>query len=123
MSMAHSSVAQVSMPIRSRPSCGSTEATRMSATETARETSTLQRFRASYSPRLPKALASGRFQVITDVRATPKPTDPQIRAKFPNCCEKPLLQIVDGDGKLSRETRTVGVVLSGGQAPGGHNVI
>jgi len=42
---------------------------------------------------------------------------------FPGCYGKPVATFVRGAGKSSRDKLNVGVILSGGQAPGGHNVI
>jgi hypothetical protein len=55
----------------------------------------------------------------------PCPAD-QIKALFPNLYGKPNAHIVadsQAKGELHTESVKIGVVLSGGQAPGGHNVI
>ncbi|MGC8862397.1 MAG: diphosphate--fructose-6-phosphate 1-phosphotransferase, partial [Armatimonadota bacterium] len=88
-----------------------------------REISTLQNARNAYQPKLPKALRTGRISVEFG-----KPTEPathreQIRALFPNTYGQPEVRLVEGNGGLSARPLKVGVVLSGGQAPGGHNVI
>ncbi|MDE5757771.1 MAG: diphosphate--fructose-6-phosphate 1-phosphotransferase [Allobaculum sp.] len=46
-----------------------------------------------------------------------------IAALFPNTYGKPEITFVQGENTAPNEKKTVGVILSGGQAPGGHNVI
>jgi len=88
-----------------------------------RDVSPLQEARKAYRPKLPKALRSGRVSIEFG-----KPTEPathreQIRSLFPNTYGQPEVRLVEGDGGLNSGPLKVGVVLSGGQAPGGHNVI
>ncbi|MDD4280498.1 diphosphate--fructose-6-phosphate 1-phosphotransferase [Candidatus Sumerlaeota bacterium] len=85
--------------------------------------SVLQEARKAYQPKLPGALKSGKFAVKElSVVEPPRDAD-EIKALFPNTFGKPMVQIVAGDGKLSTDAMNVGVVLSGGPAPGGHNCI
>jgi len=46
-----------------------------------------------------------------------------IKGHFPRTFGRPALRLIAGKGPASRGPINVGVVLSGGQAPGGHNVI
>lgn len=84
--------------------------------------STLQSVRAAYQPKLPAVLRSGAFHFVedSDARVT---TDEEIRKLFPHSWNKRPVRLVAGDDGLSQEPLTVGVVLSGGPAPGGHNCI
>ena len=83
--------------------------------------SPLQIARASYQPKLPAALKGN---VILEVgKATESVADhDEIKSLFPNTYGMPLLTIKPGKNK-ENSAFAVGVILSGGQAPGGHNVI
>lgn len=89
----------------------------------AQEISTLQKVRSQYQPKLPRALKSGSIKVEFGEPSHPATDQDEIKALFPKTYGQPLCRIVEGDGGLTTEPLTVGVVLSGGQAPGGHNVI
>lgn len=84
--------------------------------------SALQVARASYMPKMPKAL---RGQVIAvEGNATQSVADQDaIKNLFPNTYGLPLIEFQPA--KETREYAPIhtGVILSGGQAPGGHNVI
>ncbi len=88
-----------------------------------REISALQKARASYQPKLPKALRSGSIRVELGEPTEPTVDRDQIKALFPNTYGQPVVKLVEEECNLSTEPLKVGVVLSGGQAPGGHNVI
>jgi pyrophosphate--fructose-6-phosphate 1-phosphotransferase len=47
----------------------------------------------------------------------------ELRELFPNTYGQPVARIVEGTSEIAQQPLTVGVILSGGQAPGGHNVI
>jgi len=84
--------------------------------------STLQVVRASYRPKLPKVLRGSVKSV--DGEATQSVADQaQIKKLFPNTYGMPIVKFETSTKKVSVEPFNVGVVLSGGQAPGGHNVI
>ncbi len=83
--------------------------------------SALQRARTSYRPRLPKALQG--TVTVEEIGATKSVADQQeIKALFPHTYGMPILRFKKGEEKFS-VPMNVGVILSGGQAPGGHNVI
>lgn len=83
--------------------------------------SPLQIARASYQPKLPKALQGN--VVLSEGHATQSVADQEeIKNLFPNTYGMPLIQFKEGEAK-SYPAVNVGVILSGGQAPGGHNVI
>ena len=83
--------------------------------------SPLQIARASYQPKLPQALQGN--VVLTEGQATTSVADQEeIKNLFPNTYGMPLIQFKAGEAK-NHPAVNVGVILSGGQAPGGHNVI
>ena len=87
--------------------------------------SALQKARYVYKPKLP-AILSGSIDDITVSLGSPAEAisdKEKIRGIFKNTYGKPLASFVKGkNDKIKRELK-VGVILSGGQAPGGHNVI
>jgi diphosphate-dependent phosphofructokinase len=85
--------------------------------------SALDRIRATYSPKLPKALLSSNLKVEFGGATEPTTNQEEIKKLFPNTYGQPVVKIVEGAGNLLTSRLKVGVVLSGGQAPGGHNVI
>ncbi|MBP3668134.1 MAG: diphosphate--fructose-6-phosphate 1-phosphotransferase [Bacteroides sp.] len=83
--------------------------------------SALQIARAAYQPKLPKALKGA--VIAKEGEATQSVADQEaIKALFPNTYGMPLIQFVEGQA-TEYPAINVGVILSGGQAPGGHNVI
>ena len=85
--------------------------------------STLQKSRAAYQPKLPKALRSGNIKIELGAPSEPETHQQEIKELFPNTYGQPIVKIFAGEGDLKAAPLKVGVVLSGGQAPGGHNVI
>lgn len=84
--------------------------------------SPLQVARGQYSPKLPKAL-QGAVKVVLG-EATQSVSDQEaIKELFPNTYGLPKLTFEKGEESVSNASINVGVILSGGQAPGGHNVI
>ncbi|WP_071145087.1 diphosphate--fructose-6-phosphate 1-phosphotransferase [Bacteroides ihuae] len=84
--------------------------------------SALQIARAAYQPKLPKAL-KGPVKV-SEGAATQSVADQEaIKQLFPNTYGMPLIQFVESAEAANFSAFNVGVILSGGQAPGGHNVI
>ena len=86
--------------------------------------SPLQIARAAYKPKLPSALC-GAVKVIEGEPTQSVANQDEIKALFPNTYGLPVLKFdVDSSSKnKAKEPFNVGVILSGGQAPGGHNVI
>ena len=83
--------------------------------------SALQIARAAYQPKLPKALKGA--VIAKEGAATQSVADQEaIKALFPNTYGMPMIQFVEGEA-VEYPAINVGVILSGGQAPGGHNVI
>jgi len=87
------------------------------------ECSSLQKARAAYKPKLPKALRTDKVKIELGAPTEPATDKIEIKGLFPNTYGQPEVKIVESDGELSKSPLKVGVVLSGGQAPGGHNVI
>lgn len=85
------------------------------------EKSALQKERAAYKPKLPKAL-QGAVKVVEGVPTQSVDNQEEIKKLFPNTYGMPLVEFVTAENALQKEMN-VGVILSGGQAPGGHNVI
>ncbi len=83
--------------------------------------SLLQKARAHYQPKLPKALVDS-VKVKEGVSTESVGNQDEIKKLFPNTYGMPIIEFVPGED-CSMEGKNVGVILSGGQAPGGHNVI
>ena len=87
--------------------------------------SPLQKVRYAYQPKLPAILRKD----ITSIEAvygeaTGAATDADaVKALFPHTYGMSRVSFTEGDNKSVTAQRNVGVILSGGQAPGGHNVI
>ncbi len=84
-------------------------------------TSALQKARSAYQPKLPKVLKGA---VVAVEGAPPRSAGNQdeIKAMFPNTYGMPIIRFEPGR-TTAAEPFNVGIILSGGQAPGGHNVI
>ena len=85
------------------------------------EKSALQIARAAYQPKLPKALQNA-VKVKEGAPTQSVDNQEEIKKLFPNTYGMPIVEFVPGDETNSKKMN-VGVILSGGQAPGGHNVI
>ena len=85
------------------------------------ETSALQKERATYKPKLPKALKSA-VKIKEGEPTQSVDNHKEIKNLFPNTYGMPLVEFVPAE-KQDSVRINVGVILSGGQAPGGHNVI
>ena len=83
--------------------------------------SLLQQARAQYQPKLPKGL-QGAVKVKEGEPTQSVGDQDEIKKLFPNTYGMPLIEFVSGDQEATNEIN-VGIILSGGQAPGGHNVI
>ena len=84
--------------------------------------SALQKARAAYQPKLPQALTE--TVKLCEGAATESVADQEaIKAMFPNTYGLPIVTFEKGGEAKEYPAINVGVILSGGQAPGGHNVI
>ncbi len=79
--------------------------------------------RLGYEPKLPEVLRATDVGVAEDPPPPPGPDDDAIAERFPRTRGQRVLRLRAGGGGLPRRALRVGVVLSGGQAPGGHNVL
>ncbi len=87
--------------------------------------SPLQKARYEYSPKLPGMLRNGIAEIcVKEGAATSSVADQdKIKALFPNTYGKAEITFEKGKNTAAAKKQVVGVILSGGQAPGGHNVI
>jgi pyrophosphate--fructose-6-phosphate 1-phosphotransferase len=87
--------------------------------------SVLQKARYAYKPKLPAGLSGSIDDIAVELGS---PTEAisdkdELREIFKNTYGKPLASFVKGKNDSIKRELKVGVILSGGQAPGGHNVI
>ena len=87
--------------------------------------SPLQLARYQYQPKLPGMLRNGISEIcVRNGNATESVADQEkIRALFPNTYGKNEITFQAGRNTSEAKRQVVGVILSGGQAPGGHNVV
>ena len=87
--------------------------------------SPLQKARYSYSPKLPGMLRNGISEICVKVGEPTESAADQdkIKALFPNTYGKEEITFEKGTNTSEAKKQVVGVILSGGQAPGGHNVV
>ena len=87
--------------------------------------SPLQKARYQYQPKLPGMLRNGIADIcVKEGEATQSVADQdKIAALFPNTYGKKEITFVKGTNTSVAKKQVVGVILSGGQAPGGHNVV
>ncbi len=86
------------------------------------EKSALQIARAAYQPKLPAGLR-GNVSIKEGAPTQSVGNQEEIKALFPNTYGMPLVEFVPSDEKKEYAPMNIGIILSGGQAPGGHNVI
>jgi len=84
--------------------------------------SALQKERAKYQPKLPKSLR-GAVKLVEGAKTESVGDQKEIGELFPNTYGMPLVTFEEGADVSGKKPVNVGVILSGGQAPGGHNVI
>ena len=87
--------------------------------------SPLQVVRYQYAPKLPGMLRNGISEIcVKNGEPTESVADQaKIQALFPNTYGKNEITFQKGQNTSEAKKQVVGVILSGGQAPGGHNVI
>ena len=87
--------------------------------------SPLQLARYQYNPKLPGMLRNGISEIcVSNGNPTESVADQEkIKALFPNTYGKNEITFQKGKNTSASKKQVVGVILSGGQAPGGHNVI
>ena len=90
------------------------------------EISALQNARKDYLPKLPDSLSNSLNEISLQFGDPTESVADQeeLKALFPKTYGKPIVTFAKGsNGTALNAPLTVGVILSGGQAPGGHNVI
>ena len=87
--------------------------------------SPLQIERLKYQPKLPSSLANGINHLVSQEGSATEAVanKEEIKALFKNTYGKPTVTFQTSTESVASKQRNVGVILSGGQAPGGHNVI
>ena len=87
--------------------------------------SPLQTARYGYAPKLPGMLRNGIADICVNEGAETQSVADQekIAALFPNTYGKKEITFAKGQNTADSKIHKVGVILSGGQAPGGHNVV
>ena len=87
--------------------------------------SPLQKARYEYSPKLPGMLRNGIAEIaVKEGEKTTSVADQEkIAELFPNTYGEPEVTFEKGQNTSASKKQVVGVILSGGQAPGGHNVV
>lgn len=87
--------------------------------------SPLQIERLKYEPKLPLSLKEGinSLELVQGANTTAARDESQIKELFGNTYGKPVVTFKSTGKENNSEVKNVGVILSGGQAPGGHNVI
>ena len=85
----------------------------------------LQKARYEYKPKLPGMLRHGISEISVKEGADTQSVADQdkIKALFPNTYGKKEVTFEKGTNTSEQKKQIVGVILSGGQAPGGHNVV
>ena len=86
------------------------------------EKSALQIARAAYQPKLPAGWR-GNVSIKEGAPTQSVGDQEEIKKLFPNTYGMPLVDFVPSDEKKEYAPMNIGIILSGGQAPGGHNVI
>ena len=84
--------------------------------------SALQIARAAYQPKVPAAL-KGAVKAVDGEYTQSVADQDEIKKLFPNTYGMPVVTFEKSSEKKAMPAMNVGVILSGGQAPGGHNVI
>ena len=85
--------------------------------------SPLQIAREGYVPKMPVSMQEGSVKIVEGEKTKSVADQEQIKEMFPNTYGMPVLTFEPGESKGVSKVFNVGVILSGGQAPGGHNVI
>jgi len=81
----------------------------------------LQKARAAYQPKLPKAL-QGPVKAVEGKPTQSVGNQEEIKKLFPNTYGMPVVEFQPAESENTQPIN-VGIILSGGQAPGGHNVV
>ena len=87
--------------------------------------SSLQKTRAEYKPKLPGVFSKGvnNFDIELGKKTHSVSNKEEVKSIFPNIYGQSIVRFVENTNKSDNNKINIGVILSGGQAPGGHNVI
>ena len=87
--------------------------------------SPLEKARSEYKPKLPSVFCDGinNFDIQCGEKTSCDDDPDEIKQIFPGLFGSPITSFVKGKSKADNKQMNIGVILSGGQAPGGHNVI
>jgi pyrophosphate--fructose-6-phosphate 1-phosphotransferase len=85
-------------------------------------TSVLEKIRLNYKPKLPEILKNI-ASISMEKKKIKKETEKELKTLFPQTFDQPLISLTSGSIEKEEKILKVGVVFSGGQASGGHNVI
>lgn len=87
--------------------------------------STMQRLRYDYEPKVPSVLTEDLELIQAEIgqSTNSESNREELKDIFPNTYGKPIVKFIKGKEKKKLKAMKFGVILSGGQAPGGHNVI
>ncbi len=85
--------------------------------------SVLQKERYNYKPKMPRMIRAGVANIRAKEGEKALPADERIKALFPNTYGMNEVYFEEAPSTAEKKRQVVGVILSGGQAPGGHNVI
>ncbi|MGN0013983.1 MAG: diphosphate--fructose-6-phosphate 1-phosphotransferase [Candidatus Gastranaerophilaceae bacterium] len=90
-----------------------------------KELSPLQKERLKYQPKLPSSLKNGinKLTLTEGEKTQSVANQKEINDLFKNSYGKPIVTFSASDKEDKKAAKNIGVILSGGQAPGGHNVI
>lgn len=85
----------------------------------------MQRLRYNYTPQIPDILKqpSSKIKINIGKKVKPQSNEKEIAEIFPYTYGAPTVEFIKGKSIIDTKPKRFGVILSGGQAPGGHNVI
>ena len=83
---------------------------------------TLQSLRSEYKPKMPSSI-EGAAKLVEGKKTESVADQAEIKKLFPNTYGMPIITFEKSNLAQEGKPINVGVILSGGQAPGGHNVI
>ena len=86
------------------------------------EKATLQSLRGEYKPKMPSSI-EGAAKLVEGKKTESVRDQAEIKKLFPNTYGMPIITFEKSNLAQEGKPVNVGVILSGGQAPGGHNVI
>lgn len=83
----------------------------------------LQALRLQYKPPIPSLLQNLLTLVAKEEKEQRNQDQEDLKKLFPNTCNQPIVHFSKGEESRKTQPFRIGIVFSGGQAPGGHNVV